>query len=101
MLGSSIADADSLVLFSCGAPVDAVCYYYDPTTTWEFSDPLYTCAGTPVYNPHDGTSSTYADKSIARSPGGAAGNCTGTENNADDFILEMKSTPENLASLPN
>jgi hypothetical protein len=91
-----VADAASLVLAHAGTTVDAVCYYYG-------SNPFngtYTCEGTPVVNPHDMTTSTDSDASIERKPGGAAGNCTDTGDNADDFITQMPSTPENTMSPP-
>jgi hypothetical protein len=58
------------------------------------------CAGTPATNPHDNTTNTDTDASIVRLPGGAAGNCTDTGNNAVDFIAESPSTPEDSASPP-
>ncbi len=91
-----IADAASLVLSHAGTTVDVVCYYYG-------SDPFngtYTCEGTPAVNPHDDTSSTDSDASLARKPGGAGGNCTDTGDNAGDFITQTPATPENTMSPP-
>jgi hypothetical protein len=92
----SISDASSLVLYHRGQMVDAVCYYYGANPF----NGSYTCEGTPVLNPHNMTTSTDRDASIARRPGGAAGNCTDTGDNAADFIVETPSTPESTLSPP-
>jgi hypothetical protein len=92
----SVSDASSLVLSHAGSTVDAVCYYYG-TNPFNSS---YTCEGTPVLNPHNMTTTTDQDASIERRPGGAAGNCTDTGNNAADFVVQMPSTPQSTASPP-
>jgi hypothetical protein len=95
-----ISDAASLRLVHAGVPVDVVCYFFDPTTLMELTTKGYMCAGTPVFNPHDNTTSTDVDTSIARKPGGVAGNCTDTGDNAADFTLMSPSTPADTASPP-
>lgn len=41
---------------------------------------------------------TNVDRSYERKPGGAAGNCYDTDNNASDFLITAPSAPQNLAS---
>ncbi|HVY47846.1 MAG TPA: lamin tail domain-containing protein [Minicystis sp.] len=91
---TSITDATSLKLVQSGATVDAVCYAYSATTAGHFGG-TYTCEGTVIpFNPHDNSSATNTDASIERRPGGAAGNCIDTDDNAADFQAIMPSTPE-------
>jgi len=99
-LSSSIVDEASLVLYVNGAPIDAVCYYNLGTDPAEFGA-LYTCAGTPVYNPQDGSTSAMIDRSIARKPGSGMGSCTDSNDNALDFAVEDPSVPEDTESPPN
>jgi hypothetical protein len=97
-LTSGIPDAASLRLLHGGAVVDALCFAYDATTTY---DATFTCEGSVASNaPHDNTSSatSNADVSLARKPGGARGNCTDTKDNASDFVNEKPATPEDTAS---
>jgi hypothetical protein len=101
-LVSGIVDAASLRLVHAGTTVSAVCYAYSAATQAAF-DATFTCAGTPVSNlPHDDVASAAGDvdTSIARRPGGAAGNCTDTGDNAADFVAESPATPESSASPP-
>jgi hypothetical protein len=66
-------------------------------------DATFTCAGTPASNqPHNNTGSAASDTdaSLARKPGGAAGNCTDTGDNAADFTAESPATPESSQSPP-
>jgi hypothetical protein len=100
-----ISDAASLRLLQCGNDVDVVCYYHADdcgTEQAEYADPVggFDCEGTPVANPHDDTSGTDVNESIARRPGGLAGNCTDTHDNAADFVEESPSTPESSKSPP-
>lgn len=101
-LGSSLTDAASLVLNHAGSPVDALCYYYDPGGLVALTTglPPFTCAGTPVINPHDDTTGTDVDASVERLPGGAAGNCTDSGDNASDFVTQTPSTPRDGLSPP-
>jgi hypothetical protein len=104
MLSDGISDEESLVLFANGAPIDAVCYYNqsDPTEyTGDLFSGLYTCAGTPVYNPQDGSASAMIEQSIARKPGYSMGSCTDTTNNVVDFIIETPSMPQDTWSRPD
>jgi len=101
LLSSGITDATSVRLVHSGAPVDALCYAFDPATAAVFtSDLSYTCEGTPVSNPHDNTTSTNTDQSIERLAGGAAGSCTDTGDNAADFATRGPADPQNTASAP-
>jgi hypothetical protein len=79
-----------------GTSVDAVCYYFGTNPF----DTTFTCAGTPVVNPHDNTTSTNTDQSVERKPGGAGGNCTDTGNNAADFGTQSPATPQSSLSPP-
>ncbi len=101
-LTRGIVDAAGLRLVHAGVTVSAVCYAYNAATMASF-DATFTCPGTPVSNlPHNNTSSAASntDASIARLPGGAAGNCTDTGDNASDFVAESPATPESSASPP-
>ncbi len=102
MLSSGITDASSVRLMHSGTAVDAVCYYFDATTMAAY-DATYTCEGTPMSNlPHDNTTSatSNSDVSIERKPGGSAGNCVDTNDNAADFITQTPATPQDLMSTP-
>jgi len=93
---SGITDAGGLHLIHAGTTVDTLCYLYGTVTL----DSTYACAGTPVVNPHDNSTSTDVDASVERLPGGAGGNCTDTGNNAADFAVQTPATPQNTASAP-
>jgi hypothetical protein len=101
-LSSGITDATSLRLTNNGALVDAVCYAFDATSANVFTtDTTYTCEGAPITtNPHNNSTTTNVDASIERKPGGTAGNCTDTGDNASDFIVQMPATPLDAASAP-
>jgi len=101
-LSIGIVDAASLLLVHAGTTVSAVCYAYNATTLAAF-DTTFTCAGTPASNlPHDNTSSAGSDTdaSLARRPGGAAGNCTDTGDSAADFVASTPASPRSSASPP-
>lgn len=93
---SGITDAGAIQLLHAGVVVDALCYVYGTVTL----DSSYGCPGTPVVNPHNNGTSTDVDSSLERLPGGAAGNCTDTGNNAADFAQQTPATPQNTASPP-
>jgi hypothetical protein len=101
-LSTGITDAASVALELAGSPIDAVCYFYDAKTLASF-DPTFECEGAPVSNlPHDNasTATSDADVSLERLPGGAAGNCTDTGDNAADFVSQIPADPRNAASSP-
>ncbi len=98
-----MTDASSVVLSQNGNAVDAVCFYFDTTTQTDLSGTGFICNGTPVSNlPHNNTSGSGSsvDVSIERAPGGTAGNCTDTGDNAADFISQTPATPQDVASAP-
>jgi hypothetical protein len=97
-----ISDAASVILVHGNAVVDVVCFYYDTTTQMTLNCPggAFTCAGTPVMNPHDNTTSTDTNASLERLPGGAGGNMVNTQNNAADFKATQPADPHDLASAP-
>jgi large repetitive protein len=100
-LSIGITDGASLRLMQNGSTIDAVCYYFDPTTQTALATSAFTCEGDPVSNlPHDDTSSSVSngDVSIERAPGGDRGNCTDTGNNAADFSSSAPASPQNAAS---
>jgi cysteine-rich repeat protein len=102
-LSSGVTDATSLRLTLSGAVVDAVCYAFDATSAAAFTmaGSTYTCEGTPVtINPHNNATATNTDASIERKPGGAAGNCGDTGDNATDFAALMPSNPQSSLSAP-
>jgi hypothetical protein len=100
-LTSGITDATSLRLVQSGTTVDAVCYAFDAASALSFtSDATYTCEGTPVTNPHDNTIATNTDAAIARAPGGGAGSCTDSGDNAADFVMVMPGGPLSASSPP-
>lgn len=101
-LTSGITDATAVRLVQSGTTVDIVCYGFDAASTAVFSsDATYGCEGTPVTtNPHNNATSTNADASIERKPGGASGNCTDTGNNAADFLVSTPANPQSTASAP-
>jgi hypothetical protein len=101
-LSTGITDASSVRLTHSGKTVDAVCFGYDAASLGAF-DATYDCEGTPVSNlPHnDGSNGqSNSDASIERKPGGKAGNCTDTNDNAADFAAAAPATPENSSSPP-
>lgn len=93
---SGISDASSIVLAHDGMTIDAVCYYYGMNPF----NATYTCEGTPVLNPHDMTTATNSDASIARRPDGAGGDCTDSGDNVSDFIVQMPAKPASTLSPP-
>jgi hypothetical protein len=101
-LTSGITDASSVRLVHGTSTVDALCFSFDTTTTAAY-DATYTCEGTPVDNlPHDNSNTTASnvDASIERKPGGSAGNCTDTGDNASDFVALMPAKPQSSTSAP-
>jgi hypothetical protein len=100
-LSNGISDANSVVLWHGSNALDAVCFYYNTTTEGAYQPGNgFTCKGNPVTNPHDDTTSTDTDTSIERKPGGTAGNCTDTGDNASDFKTQSPATPQSTASPP-
>ncbi len=99
-LAQSLGDAESVTLSLDAAVVSVVCYYYDAPSLFALQNGLYTCDGMPVENPHDDTDGTDVDKSVERKPGGAAGNCTNTGDNASDFTTSSPATPMDAESAP-
>ncbi len=93
---SGITDDGAIQLVHGGTTVDTLCYVFGTTTL----DSSYGCPGTPAVNPHDNTTSSDVDESLVRLPGGAAGNCTDTGNNAADFTTATPATPQNTQSPP-
>jgi hypothetical protein len=82
--------------------VDAVCYYYADAQLAAF-DATYVCEGKPVSNlPHNDTTGagSNADVSLERKPGGAAGNCTDSGDNAADLATSTPATPLSSGSAP-
>jgi hypothetical protein len=103
LLISGITDATSLRLMQGTTVVDAVCYAYSATTTAAFGAATYTCEGTPVSNlPHnDGSgAASNVDASVERLPGGLAGGCADTGDNAVDFAPRAPAGPESSQSPP-
>jgi hypothetical protein len=98
-----IPDASSVLLFHGAALIDVVCFYFDAATegalTGCTADP-YTCAGTPVMNPHDNTTASDNNMSLERKPGGAGGNAVNTHQSAADFSVDATADPHDLASTP-
>jgi hypothetical protein len=99
-----ISDAGSAVLYHGSVVVDALCFYFDSNTLSALTgcSTPYTCAGMPVMNPHNNTTSTASntDASLERLPGGAGGNTMNTGDNASDFIVNATPDPHDLASTP-
>jgi len=97
-----IPDAAGVVLVHQNALVDSICFYYDSTTLSTLSCPgdPFTCAGTPVMNPHDNTSATNNNRSLERKPGGSGGNTANSGDNATDFQTTTPADPHDLASTP-
>jgi hypothetical protein len=99
---SGIPDAASVILVHGSAIVDTLCFYYDTTTlaTLTGCSVPYTCSGTPVQNPHDNTTTTDANESLERKPGGSGGNAVNSGVNANDFATRTTADPHNLSSAP-
>jgi hypothetical protein len=97
---AGFTDASSLVLLHGGTVVDAMCFSYDASSLAVLTgcSAPYTCMGTPVVNPHDGTAATNMDTSLERRPGGPLGNMTSTGDSAADFVTTQPASPRNLAS---
>ena len=102
-LTTGIKDAGSARLLKSGAVIDQVCYSYNAATAAELVDVAksFGCKGTPVSNlPHnDGTSgASNTDVAVERKPGGAAGNCGSTGDDATDWASLTPADPRNTAS---
>ena len=97
-----VPDAASVVLLHGNTIVDALCFYYDqPTLDALTTCPAaYLCEGMPALNPHNNLSSSNANKSLERLPGGAMGNAVDTNDNAVDFATATPSDPHDLTSPP-
>jgi hypothetical protein len=98
-LAAGITDAASIVLQHNSTTVDALCFYYDPTTLSTISG-YSTCEGAPVVNPHNSANTTNVDASIERRPGGALGNAQDTGDDSADFQTATPAEPRNSASPP-
>ena len=103
VFSAGISDAASIVLVHSGATADALCFSYDLTTTTTLTTCTtpYICEGTPATNPHDNTTAgvSATDVSLERKPGGAGGNATDTNINANDFATSASpDVPHNLTS---
>lgn len=77
--------------------IDSLCYGYDEASK-AFVSSQFACPSTPAHNPHNETDATSLGVSIERKPGGWAGNCLDTSNNANDFGVSSPANPQNLAS---
>ncbi len=72
--------------------VDALCFSFDMATQTSLltcATP-YTCEGTPAQNPHDNTTATNSDSSLART------GAQDTQQNSADFTTTTPSTPRGL-----
>lgn len=97
-LTGPIADAGSVTLVDFLATVDAVCFAYDTISEGIINFGFYACEGDVATNAHNETTATNTNKSIERKPGGTAGNCTDSNDNATDFTIKSPATP--MASTP-
>jgi hypothetical protein len=91
VLTSGIKDASSIVLQNSGSDIDAACFGYPGSDTYDSS---FTCNGSPADNsPHDDTTggSSNTDVSIERKSGG----CAETGDDASDFASTSPSAPHN------
>lgn len=97
-LSISLTDAMSVRLSQSGTLVDAMCYAFDAATSAAFTtDATYTCEGAPITNPHDNSSATNVDASVARSPN----ECSDTNATTTDFKSVSPATPMSSQSPPN
>lgn len=101
--GSGFVDSGQLTLVHAGAPIDTLCTWFNNATLQNLTNPAcsFSCEGTPVSNlPHNDSSSASSnvDVSLERKPGGAAGNGQDTGNSANDWMGNVPSNPQNLAS---
>jgi hypothetical protein len=96
-LSTGITDAGRISLVQSPDPInvaviDTLCYAYDGTTLALVE--LLTCSGTPADNPHDDTTNSDADRSLARTPR----DCTETGDDSMDFGPRLPATPKSSAS---
>ena len=76
---TGIKDASSVVLQQGSTPIDAVCFVWASSQTY---DATFTCEGAPADNtPHDDTTNGDVDQSLIRKGNG----CTDTGQSAQDF----------------
>jgi hypothetical protein len=94
-LGSGIKDAGSVELLHDTTIVDAVCYAFDSASAAMMATG-FNCEGSLIPNNQSPTSNT--DSSLERLPGGAAGNCTDTDDNVSDFQVITPSIPQSTTS---
>jgi hypothetical protein len=96
-LSTGITDAGRISLVQSPDPInvaviDALCYAYDAASLALVE--LLTCSGTPADNPHDDTTASDADRSLARTPR----DCTETGDDSMDFGPREPATPKSSAS---
>lgn len=95
-----LPDAASVRLMHGADVADAVCFYFNQQTQGSLTCPAspFSCEGTPIQNPHDGSAATDTDESLERKPGGAQGNATDTNDSSADFAVITPATPESTTS---
>lgn len=95
-----LPDAGSVRLMHGADVADAVCFYYSQPTLGSLTCAAkpFSCEGTPIENPHDGSAATDTDESLERLPGGMQGNATDTNDTSADFAVITPATPESTAS---
>lgn len=95
-----LPDAASVRLMHGADVADAVCFYFNQQTQGSLTCPAapFTCEGTPIENPHDGSAATDTDESLERLPGGTQGNAADTNDNSADFAAITPATPESTTS---
>ncbi|HSN97192.1 MAG TPA: hypothetical protein VLS89_02805 [Candidatus Nanopelagicales bacterium] len=99
--GGFLPDAGSVRLLRNADVADAICFHFNQQTQDTLADcpdQPFTCEGTPVQNPHNGSDATNTDESLERGPGGAAGNATDTDDNSADFAVITPAAPQSTAS---
>jgi hypothetical protein len=89
-----LTDSGSLVLRRDTTVIDALCFSFDSLTLAALTTCAvpFVCEGAPAANPHDNTTATNTDSSLAR-PTGADTNV-----NAVDFVTLPVSNPRNSSS---
>jgi hypothetical protein len=92
-LSVGLTDAASLVLQQVFTPIDTICFYHDATTQFDLANAFFTCEGTPVLNAHDDSDGTDSDTSLERRKGHGVDDCTDSDDNALDFVLQTPATP--------
>ena len=92
-LSLGLTDAAGLTLQAGFVAVDSLCFYNDAVTQAYLQNFLFTCEGTPVLNAHDDSDGTDTDTSLERRKSGGVDDCTDTNNNAFDFVLQSPATP--------